>query len=440
MISTLPKAKAAPLRYRLAMALYQAAWFVAMPLVWRYFLRRATGDPAYGEHLDERKGILPAGSADVWIHAVSLGEFRSALPVIEGLLANGRRLVITHATPAGRRASHAALKEPIARGQVIICYAPLDRLQFWELFFSTTKPAVGLVFEMEFWPAMTEAAARTGLPLWFVNAQIPEKSFPLAGLVFRVLGAHPVSRSAGVLAKSNRMADRFRALSAPIVAVAGETRFDIAPPQAHVAAGARLKESLGQRSVYAFASVVEGEEQTYLEACKKLAKADPKPLIIWVPRAPEVFDRTAHEIDKAGLRLKRRTEVLDEGFGVVASLDHVDVLLGDSFGEMFFYLTVSDVVSVGGGFVEKGAHNVIEPLALGKPVIVGPHIWTIEFPGREARDEGVLTVCENPDTLAEMLEAARGGSAIAAQDFHKANLGASNRIVEHVEREMERNA
>lgn len=422
------------------MALYQALWAVAMPLAWRYFHRRALRDPAYGDHLEERKGVLSAAPADIWIHAVSLGEFRSALPVIEGLIANGRRVVITHATPAGRRASLAALEEPIARGHVTVCYAPLDRLRFWAPFFARMKPVVGLVFEMEFWPGMTEAAARAGVPLWFVNAQIPEKSFPLACMVFRVLGAHPVSRSAGVLAKSTRMADRFLALSAPVVEVAGETRFDIAPPHAQITAGMRLKASLGDRPVYAFASVVEGEEQTYLRACKKLATADLKPLIIWVPRAPEVFERTAQEIEQAGLILARRTEALDEALHAVGTLDHVDVLLGDSFGEMFFYLTVSDVVSVGGGFVEKGAHNVIEPLALGKPVIVGPHVWTIEFPGREARDAGVLTVCENPDMLAEMLDAARGGSAMAAQDFHKANLGASNRIVEHAEREMERNA
>lgn len=440
MISTLPNAKAAPLRYRLAMALYQAAWAVVMPLVWRYFRGRTLRDPAYGDHLNERKGVLPAASVDVWVHAVSLGEFRSALPVIENLLANGRRVVITHATPAGRRASLAALGEPIAHGQVVVCYAPLDRMRFWARFFATMKPAVGVVFEMEFWPGMTEAAARAGVPLWFVNAQIPKKSFPLALLVFRLLGAHPVSRSTGVLAKSTRMADRFRALSAPVVHVAGETRFDIAPPPAHLAAGAHLKASLGDRPVYAFASVVEGEEEIYLRACQKLVKTDLKPLIIWVPRAPEAFGRTAELIERAGLALARRTKMFDEKLAMLAPLDHVDVLLGDSFGEMFFYLAPSDVVSVGGGFVEKGAHNVIEPLALGKPVIVGPQVWTIEFPGREARDAGVLRVCENPDTLAEMLEAALGGSAMQAQDFHKANLGASNRIVDCIEREMERNA
>ena len=437
MTLSLPNAKAAPLRYRLAMTLYQAAWAVAMPLVWRYFRKRATRDPAYGDHLGERKGRYPSASADVWIHAVSLGEFRSALPVIDGLLAKGRRLVITHATPAGRRASHAALEGPIARGQVVVGYAPLDRLKYWARFFANTTPAIGLVFEMEYWPGMTEAATRAGVPMWFVNAQIPEKSFPRAQTVSRLFGAHPVSQSAGVLAKSTNMADRFRALSAPIIEVAGETRFDIAPPQDHVSAGIRLKSLVGTRPIYVFASVVEGEEEIYLNACAKLALADPKPLVIWVPRAPEVFDDTADLITQARLTMARRSEIFDDELTATASLEETDVLLGDSFGEMFFYLAASDVVSVGGGFVEKGAHNVIEPLALGKPVIVGPHVWTIEFPGREAQSAGVLTICEDPDTLANLLVEARGASAQLAEEFHRANLGASTKIIELVEREME---
>lgn len=437
MITTPLNDRVAPLRYRMAIALYQAAWFISMPLVWKYFRRRAAGDPAYGEHLEERCGICSVSPVDVWIHAVSLGEFRSAVPVIDALVAAGRRIVITHATPAGRRASTSYLSDAISRGQVAICYAPVDRLHFWARFFETTRPDVGLVFEMEFWPGMTEAAAQADVSLWFVNAQIPEKSFPSAQSTFRLLGAHPVTRAAGVLAKSSRMADRFRALSANVVEVTGETRFDIEPPEDQVAAGLNLRAFVGDRPVFVFASVVKGEEGTYLEACMQLAARHPKPLVIWVPRAPEAFQGTFDRLEQAGLRVVRRSSGFREDFEPLQSMDGVDVLLGDSFGEMFFYLAAADVVSVGGGFVEKGAHNVIEPLALGKPVIVGPHIWTIEFPGREARDSGVLRVCDDPTELATLLLEAKGASASAAEHFHRANLGASQKIILMVDRELE---
>jgi len=438
MTTTPSQGRVAPLRYLIAFALYQAAWAVSMPLVWRYFRKRAARDPAYGEHLAERRGVFFGTPSDVWIHAVSLGEFRSAVPVIDALIAAGTSIVLTHATPAGRNASTTVLADAIENGQVKVCYAPLDRVSFWMRFFEAARPRVGLVFEMEFWPGMTEAAARGGVPMWFVNAQIPEKSFPRSKWVFRLLGAHPVTRAAGVFAKSTRMADRFRALSAAKVEVAGETRFDIAPPKTQVAAGVRLRGLVKGRPVFVFASVVEGEEQTYLEACKRLAEHHPRPLVIWVPRAPEVFESTFELLQHAGLRALRRSVDLREDFTLVSSTDDVDVILGDSFGEMFFYLAAADVVSVGGGFVDKGAHNVIEPLALGKPVIVGPHIWTIEFPGREARDAGVLRVCDDPLTLAAMLMDAKGASALAAEDFHQANLGASEKIVIFVKQELER--
>ena len=408
-----------------------------MPLVWRYFHRRADRDTAYGEHLDERMGLAAVTPVDVWIHAVSLGEFRSAVPVIERLIAAGRTILITHATPAGRNASTVALAEAIGQGQLTISYAPLDRHGFWMRLFKSARPKIGLVFEMEFWPGMVEAAVHAGVPIWFVNSQIPEKSFPRARFVHRLFGAHPVSRASGVLAKSTRMADRFRALSADPVDVAGETRFDIAPPEYQVGEGNRLAEAVRDRPVYVFASVVEGEETIYLQTCEHLVASFPKPLVLWVPRAPEAFDSTADLLVGAGLNVTRRSEAFDTNLKMVGDLSNTDVLLGDSFGEMFFYLAAGDVVSVGGGFVEKGAHNVIEPLALGKPVIVGPHVWTIEFPGREARDAGVLKVCDDHSQLSEMLAKARGTSANKAEAFHRANLGASERIVSLVDRELE---
>ena len=422
----------APLRYRAAIAIYQAVLWAAMPLVWRYFRRRAERDPAYGLHLDERRGVFGGNPVDVWIHAVSLGEFRSAEPVIRGLLSAGKSIILTHATPAGRAASEAALATEIGTGRVQVSYAPVDRISAWSRFFRVAQPRAGLIFEMEFWPGMTEAAVSFGVNLWFVNSQIPEKSFPRVLKAARLLGSHPATRAQGVMAKSTRMASRFKALGAANVEVVGETRFDIEPPSLQVAAGQTLKAQIGARPLYVFASVVEGEEHVYMAACQDLGRAKPKPLVIWVPRAPEVFQSTYEMLRNAGLHVGRRSTEITERLELIGSPNDFDILLGDSFGEMFFYLSGADVVSVGGGFVEKGAHNVIEPLALGKPIVTGPHIWTIEFPGREARDAGVLTICKDPDGLADALTLARDNSVDAACDFHRANIGASGRIVKAV--------
>ena len=386
----------------------------------------------YGVHLEERCGDGVTFDADVWIHAVSMGEMRSAVPLVQQLLSGGHRVVTTHATPAGRRAAEDAFGDQIEAGRLTVSYAPVDRPDYWRAFFKRTAPRVGLVMEMGFWPAMIEAACDAGVPLCLTNSQVPEKSFRRARRLARMFG-HPASRAAVVFAKSQRMGERFKALGAEQVETMGETRFDIPPPADHLEAAGALGIA---RPVVTLASVVEGEEDTYLAAIQELhAAGGAVPLFIWVPRAPELFDATAERLRKAGLTVAKRSEVLDAGLNLNAgkNLDELDVLIGDSMGEMFFYLAPADLVIVGGGFVEKGAHNVIEPLALGKPVIVGPATWTIEFPGEEAEAAGVLRVCLLPRDLARaILDGLAGGNSAKAEAFHAAYAGASGRITARI--------
>ena len=417
----------------MALALYQGALKVLEPLVWGYFRRRGRDDTAYLENWSDRRGQGETFDATIWIHTVSLGEFRSAEPLIETLLIAGHRLLITHATPAGRNASQTALADYVQTGQVTIRYAPIDRIAYWSSFFAAHKPRLGLVFEMEFWPGMIETAAKAGVPLWLVNSQIPGKTFPRARRVAGLLGAHAAGRAARVFAKSDRMADRFRRVGAQNVTVMGETRFDIPPPPEQVAKGTALKTSLHDRPVFTFASVIAGEEETYLTATKAAEGA----LVVWVPRAPELFEATFERLKGEGLRVLRRSDAYDDHLNGAPDFSDVDVLLGDSFGEMFFFLAAADVVSVGGGFVEKGAHNVIEPLALGKPVVTGPHIWTIEFPGVEAIEAGVLKVCGLPKDLAPALQATGVSGSDSARAFHAEYSGASARLFQDIQQHFE---
>ncbi|MEO9825100.1 MAG: glycosyltransferase N-terminal domain-containing protein [Paracoccaceae bacterium] len=427
MVSLVPP-KAAPPRYRVFLTLYALLLRAGMPVVWRYFRKRAVKDPAYMEHAEERRGQGAAFKADVWLHAVSLGEMTSAAPLVRTILDAGYSVVTTHATPAGRRIAGELFGAEVDSGQLAIRYAPLDLPGYWDAFFASTTPSVGLVMEMEFWPAMIEAAARAGVPLCLTNAQVPSKSQVRAQRLKTLTGTHPVARAAAVFAKSPRMAERFKALGQTQVLALGETRFDIPPPAHQLAAGDNFLAAL-KRPVATFASVVEGEEETYIQALKAIAVP---PFVIWVPRAPELFEPTVTRLSEAGFRVARRSEVLDADLNLTGSLENIDILVGNSFGEMFFYLQPANAVVVGGGFVEKGAHNVIEPLALGKPVVTGPHVWTIEYPAVEAKAAGVLTVCDGPEALPSVLEAVLDDQGNLAAAFHGENAGASARIFEIV--------
>ena len=428
------------LRLRLALVLYRALWWAALPLALLYLRARARRDPGYGRHMEERWGRGPTLEGAVWVHAVSLGEMRSAAPLVRALLERGERVVTTHLTPAGRRAAEAGFGPEIAGGRLVARYLPFETGPAWRRFLAATRPKLGLALEVEIWPLMIAEAARARVPFYLANSQIPGRSYPRARTLARWLG-HPVAGVAGVFAKSERQAERFRALGAPNIRVTGELRFDQTVPPALLAAAAALRPRLA-RPVVAVASVVEGEDGLYLEAYRQLqaafrARGAAAPLFVHVPRAPERFSAAGDFLEAEGQRVVRRSLALDEGLGAAdpGALAEADILLGDSMGEMYFYLALADLAVVGGGFLPSGAHNVIEPLALRKPVLSGPTIWTIEYPGEEAVAAGVLKLCASPAELAGEIErllsdpAAMAAIAAKAEAFFAAHAGATARTM-----------
>lgn len=387
-----------PLRLHVAMVLYALVWWVLLPVVIIYLRLRARKDPDYGLHLAERFGLVTARlHHPVWVHAVSLGEMRSATPLIRALLAQGERVLTTHFTPAGRREALREFSSEIAAGQVQVVWVPFDMGFAYRQFLRRFAPKYGLVMEIEIWPRMIMACRAGGVPLFMCNAQYPQKSFhkDMAGWGLR---AALTGGFAGGFVKSAMQAERFAAAGMDNIHVTGELRFDQPIPQAQLDAAERSRQGLTRgRPTFTLTSVVEGEDAIYIDMIRQTKDA----FFVYVPRAPERFDAVAGMLTEAGLRFARRSEVLDAQLHA-DDLPEIDVLLGDSMGEMYFYLSLCDRAIVGGGFVTKGAHNIIEPLALRKPVIVGPHIWTIAYPAVEAIAAGV---CHNVRTEADLLAA-----------------------------------
>ena len=423
----------AGLRYRIFLFLYVRIFRALTPVVWRYFRKRARGDAGYGLHLEERKGKGAPFAADLWLHAVSLGEINSAEPLVRLALEDGHRVLTTHATPAARAKVERTFADEVAAGQLAVRFFPVDRPDYWRRFFATYAPRVGLVVEMEFWPCMIEVAREAGVPLALVNAQIPAGSWPKARRLASVIG-HPVARMAAVFAKSETQARRFRALGASDVRTAGETRFDIVPSETQIKAGKAFGASLQGKTVVAIASVVEGEEEVYAQALAKLFSDPDPPFVVWVPRAPERFQASGEFLQSAGFDIMLRSQRFDDGLNPLSEPATAQVLVGDSLGEMTFYLASADAVIVGGGFGPRGAHNIIEPLALGKPVITGPSVGTVEFPAVEAEAAGMLTVCSAPKDLPDAVRAAVAQkSPKSVETFHASHRGASQRIYEAIQ-------
>jgi 3-deoxy-D-manno-octulosonic-acid transferase len=380
---------------RIALWLYALLWWGLLPVIWAYLRKRGRADPTYVAHMGERFGRVTSHLTNpVWVHAVSMGEMRSAAPLIRALLDQGDHVVTTHFTPAGRREATRSFGPEIAAGRMQVVWVPLELRFAYRQFLRAFQPRLGLVMEIEVWPTMIAQARKRGVPLYMCNAQYPQKSYNKdqrgLGLRARLFGGF-----AGGFVKSDDQAGRFRAAGLPNIHVTGELRFDQPIPQNQLTAATKLRSTFAKgREVITLTSVVEGEDEIYIN----MIKSAPDKLFIYVPRAPERFANVGDMIAAAGINVARRSEILNTDLATITPLD-CQVLLGDSMGEMYFYLGLCDRAIVGGGFVPKGAHNIIEPLALRKPVVVGPHVWTITYPVVEAAAAGVAQVLQTPDDL-----------------------------------------
>lgn len=440
------------MRLWLFLRLWSLLWHLGLPVVLIYLRRRGRKDPLYAQHLAERFGSYRQRmTGAVWVHAVSLGEMRSAVPLIRALLDRGDRVVTTHFTPAGRREAERVFGPEIAAGKLAAAWVPFESSWAYAGFFRAFQPKAGLVMEIEIWPRMIFAAKRAGVPLFMCNAQYPTKSMARdAKLSLR----HKLMQGyAGAFVKSDLQAQRFASVGVRNIHVTGELRFDQPIPPHLVAAAEALRPVLaGDRPVITFASAVEGEDDLYLDAITTALAHPSHPFIVYVPRKPERFDEVAGMLATRGLRFLRRSQTLGttlgegplpsllRGRGVggegESSLVTPDILLGDSLGEMYFYIALADRVVTGGGFTPHGAHNIIEPLALKRPVIVGPEIHTIEYPAVEAIAAGVCLRVETPAALAAALTDWPGPGPEAIQAFFAAHSGATQKTLAALDAEV----
>ncbi len=350
--------------------LYTALLALLTPLVVLRLWLKGRVQPAYRLRIGERFGWVPSHSVAVWVHAVSVGESLAALPLIEALIQrHGERQVwVTTTTPTGSERVQAALGT-----RVIHTYAPYDLPQVVARFLLRAQPRQVVVMETELWPNLFHALKARGIPLTIANARLSPRSFKgyskVAGFTRSVLAAVTT-----VAAQSRLDAERFSALGAPKVETIGNLKFDLAlptEPHALTADIARLGRS--NRAAWVAVSTHEGEEDIVLDAHQQMLAREPSTLLILVPRHPQRFDAVAKRLAARGFAFQRRS-TLAENPGAVAGPLPTTILLGDSMGEVMAYLAAGQVAFVGGSLVPVGGHNLLEPAALGLPVLFGPHM------------------------------------------------------------------
>ena len=435
-------------RPKIWFAVYQLLWHLLLPFAFFRLAWRTRHSSEYLSHFSERLGfadgkITTQGS--VWIHAVSVGETRAAQPLVEAYLARGETILLTHMTLNGRRTGAALFERAIATGQLHQVYLPYDLCWSVANFIRTFKPKFGLFMETEAWPTIVFYCADIGLPLFLVNARLSERSARRINR-FGNAGRSLFQAFSGILAQTQLDADRYRSLGVKKVKIVGNLKFDVPLDPNLVLQGQFWKQDLHgkQRLMVCAASTRDGEEVIILKAWKDLLLGNTfeiAPLLCIVPRHPERFSEVANQIQDAGLKFRCRTEWIE----TPKSDAGVDVILGDSMGEMPMYYSAADLVVMGGSLLPFGGQNLIEACAAGCPVLLGEHTYNFQQAALDAiemgaakRIQGELILSE-PIVLMETLKDLLLNSAelakmsSAAKSYALEHQGATQKIIAALE-------
>lgn len=396
------------LRERLVFAGYQCvvrALQVVLPLK---LAKRARLEPGYGVDVPARFGRYPDAQATpaeaqqwVWVHAVSLGETRASVALVNQLREQypQLKLLLTHGTATGLDAGRALLHE----GDVQT-WLPWDSASAVNGFLKHFRPRLGLIMETEVWPTLCVACVRHGVPLYVVNGRMSQRSMDKA-LRLATLSRLAFRHLAGVVAQTADDAQRFQSLGATVVGTVGNLKFDM-PINAHqVDLGQTLAKRL-PKPVVMLASSREGEEAQWLQAMHQLSAAQ-RNQVQWllVPRHPQRVAAVQLLLEGAGWQVSLRSAWGEQLQHMAdrTSGDAPTVWLGDSIGEMALYYAMSRVALLGGSFEALGGQNLIEAAACSCVVVAGPHTFNFSQATEQAIEAGA---CLRVDDMTQALAAA----------------------------------
>ena len=417
--------------------LYTALFYLGLPLVAIRLWLRARKAPAYAKRIGERftLGMPTLQPGGIWVHAVSVGESIAAAPMIRALLERYPALPITVTcmTPTGSERIQALFAN---ESRIQHCYLPYDLPCAAARFLDRVQPKLAVIMETELWPNHIHQCAKRGIPVALANGRLSQRSAKGYGR-FSKLTAPMLAEMSLLAVQTEAEAQRFRDLGArsETVEVTGSIKFDLTidPQLSQRAADLRSQWQAQDRPVWIAASTHEGEDEVVLDAHRRLLANHPDALLILVPRHPERFNSVFDLCQREGFATVRRST----GANVDAQ---TRVLLGDTMGELLFLYALADSAFVGGSLVPNGGHNLLEPAALAKPVLSGPHLFNFLDIAAQLREAGALAEVDDAEGLAvevqRLFELPRDAQRMAEAGLAvmRRNQGALQRLLDGLAR------
>jgi 3-deoxy-D-manno-octulosonic-acid transferase len=413
--------------------LWSAVVYLLLPYAVGSLIWRGLRYPAYWSRWPERFGFVSRVRARrvIWVHAVSVGEVRSAAALVERLAAEfpHHRVLVTTMTPTGSDQVRDLFGENVTH-----TYVPYDFPDAVNRFLDRVHPELAVIAETEFWPNLFRACRNRGIPLHLVNVRLSQASF--RGYAWVPQTARRTLGDANLIcAQSPIDAQRLRNLGVAdrLIKVTGNLKFDVELPASVLDEGRGLRRQWGEhRPVWIAASTHRGEERQILDAYAALRRRFPTLLLVLVPRHPERFATVARLCGRAGYTIALRSTTRGD------LAPQVDVLVGDTMGELHRLYAAADVAFVGGSLVRRGGQNPLEACAVRVPVIFGPHMFHFEEITAMALDRGaarqVHTVADLAEAVALYFEqpALRAAAGRAAHSLVTDNRGALTKTLKHM--------
>ena len=409
------------MRAPLTLRAYRGLSVLLEPLQRPFLARRLARGKERADRMQEKCGIPGLARPDgrlIWVHAASVGETVSILPLVNRLVAHGAVLLttgtVTSAEIAAKRLPAGAFHQ----------FLPLDTAGSVERFLDHWRPDLGMLTESELWPNLMMDAFSRGLPLGIVNGRMSERSHAKWQRLPQT-AASLLEPLAFCLAQSDEDARRYAALGAPATSP-GNLKCDVPALDYDETARTALRDAIGARPVLVAASTHPGEEEQVIAAAALARQILPDLLTIVVPRHPERGEAVAALCAADDPEVTRRSlsRMPDR-----ASRLHV----ADTLGELGLFYALADVAFIGGSLVPVGGHNPIEAIKRDAPVITGPAVANFRFVFEELREAQACRFIRDEQGLAEAVVSLVAGAGLEeasrARDVVRRHEGALDRTM-----------
>ena len=364
--------------------------------------QRAQNAEAYQQECLERFGPFQdvKNKQAMWFHCVSVGETNAAQPLIEHYLKLGHAVLVTNTTKTGQARSKSLFLKIPYESLFQAVYLPADQTSLIANFYKKYQPKLLILVETELWPNLIDQAKKFKVPCILVNARLSAKSAKGYGKVSSL--TRPMLQSFdALLAQDTATQQRFieLGLEASKSEVVGSIKFDISAPEVFIEKAKQLKHdwNLASRKIITLASTHAPEEEKLLKLLKPYLEQNPDCLVIIVPRHPERFDDVFNIAKNLNLNTQRRS--LNQSIQ-----PDTQVYLADSMGEMWLWYALSQACFVGGSLnVPGGGHNILEPMVVNVPTVIGPNYFNFQSIVDEFLQANAIVVGHSEHEIAQLL-------------------------------------